>query len=124
MNNTDAIRVFLTMFLSYLPTFIVCLVAGVVVLTRWQEVSAGAMWAVMGFGLAALLCLLLPAVQVVLQHWVFQTGEREARMWAFTALSFVSAVLHAAIYVMLLVAIFAGRAKPGIAIPPSMSRPL
>jgi hypothetical protein len=121
MSNPDEFRIFLMMFVAYLPTFLVCLVAGAVILARWQEGADGSLWALMGFGLAALLCILMPAGQAALQHWVFQSGEIEARRWAMTTFSMVGSVLHAAIYLMLLVAVFAGRAKSGAAMPSSAS---
>jgi hypothetical protein len=124
MNNTpDQIKIFLSMFAMYLPTLIVCLVAGVVILTRWRQASTGSLWALLGFGLALILCFAMPIGQTVIQHWVFQSGERESRMWAFSTFSIVGSVLHAVIYALLLVAVFAGRSKPDVAIPPSLNRP-
>ncbi len=111
MNNTDQIPIFLSMFAMYLPRLIVCLVASIVILAKWRQASSGSPWALLGFGLALILCFVMPVGQTMLQLWVFQSGERESRMWAFTTLSIVGSVLQAVIYVFLLVAIFAGRSK-------------
>lgn len=123
MSNPDEFQIFIRMFLMYLPTFLVCLVAGAVILARWQEGASGSLWALMAFGLAALLCIVMPAGQAALQHWVFQSGEIEARRWVLTALGMAGSILHAIIYLMLLLAVFAGRSKPGGAMPPSANRP-
>ena len=63
MNNTDQIEMLLSMFTIQLPTLLVCFVAGVVILGRWKEASEGAMWALLGFGLATILCIAIPVAQ-------------------------------------------------------------
>ena len=127
MNSSDQIKMFLSMFLSMfamsLPTLVVCLVATVVILTRWRQAPGGALWALLGFGLALFLCFAMPLGQTVLRQWVFQSGETQSRIWAFTAFSVVLSVLHAVIYVFLLVAIFAGRSKPDAGIAPPWNEP-
>jgi len=122
MNSTELIQTFLSIFTMYLPTLVICLVAGVVILTKWKQALSGSLWALLGFGLALILCFAMPIGQTVLQHWVFQSGEQEGRMWVFGVLSVTGSVLHAAVYALLLVAIYAGRSKPEAAIPPSLNR--
>ena len=110
MHSTpDQFKLFLSIFALQVPTLIVCLVAGVVILTQWRLASRGSLWALLGFGLALILCFVMPLGQTLLQSWVFQSGERESRMWAFSTFAMVGSVLHAVIYVLLLVAVFAGR---------------
>jgi hypothetical protein len=111
INSTDQFRLFLTMFLMNLPTLLVCLVAGVVILTKWRQASSGSLWALLGFGLLFFLCFATPLGQAVLRSWVFQGAMRESRMWALSAFSIILSVLHAAVYALLLAAIFAGRPK-------------
>lgn len=123
MNNPDLIRIFLSMFMMHLPTLVVCLVAGFVILTRWRQAASGSLWALLGFGFALILCFAMPLVHTLIQHWMFQGGAPQSRMWALSAFSVVTSVLHAVIYVFLLVAIFAGRPKPDEAKPPPYSRP-
>src|ERR1039457_4512694 len=115
MNNTDQIKMFLSFFALSLPTLMVCFVAGLVILAKWRQASRASLWALLGFGLTTFLCFAMPVAQTMLQQWVFQTGERESRMWAFTAFSIIGSVLHAVIYAFLLVAIFAGRSKTDVA---------
>ena len=85
--------------------------ACVVILAKWRQAPSGALWALLGFGLALILCFVMPFGQTIIQHWVFQNGDRESRMWAFSAFGMIGSMLQAVIYVFLLVAIFAGRPK-------------
>ena len=70
MNNTDQIKLLLSMFAIQLPTLLVCFVAGVVILGKWKQGSKGSMWALLGFGLAAVLCFAVPVAQTAVQGWV------------------------------------------------------
>jgi hypothetical protein len=45
MNNAAEIQMFLSIFSTYLPTLLVCLVAGVVILTNWPQASGASLWA-------------------------------------------------------------------------------
>ena len=74
MNNTDQIKLLLSMFAIQLPTLIVCFVAGVVILARWKQGSKGSIWALLGFGLAAVLCFAVPVAQTAVQDWVRHSG--------------------------------------------------
>jgi hypothetical protein len=111
MNNTDQIKTFLSMFAAYLPRLIICFVACIVILAKWRQAPSGALWALLGFGLALILCFVMPVGQTIIQHWVFQNVDRESRVWAFGAFGMMGSVLQSVSYVFLLVAIFAGRPK-------------
>jgi hypothetical protein len=111
-NGPSQINLFLSMFSMQLPTLLVCLVACVVILTRWKQSPSGALWALLGFGLVLALCVVMPIVQTFLQNWVFQAEQRTERVWVYSVSSVVWAVLHATAYAFLLVAVFAGRTKP------------
>ena len=93
------------------PTLLVCFVAGVVILGRWREGSSASFYAALGFGLVLVLCFVMPLAQTIIQQWVFENGQRESRMWAFTAFGIAGSVLHAIVYSFLLAAIYAGRPK-------------
>jgi hypothetical protein len=108
-NTTDQLRIFLSMFAVNVPTLLVCAVACVMIVGRWRQGSRYSFWAILGFGLALLLCFVMPAIQTALQQWVFQSGERISRVWVFSAFGVFASVVHAAIYGCLLAAIFAGR---------------
>ncbi len=110
MNNTDQIKVLLSMFAIQLPTLLVCFVAGVVVLGRWKQASKGSMWALLGFGLAAVLCFAVPVVQTAVQEWVRHTGRTTVENASVMAgISMVWSALRAVTYALLLIAVFAGR---------------
>jgi hypothetical protein len=112
MNNADEIKTVLSTFAVYLPRVIICLLALIVILAKWREARGAALWALLGFGLALILCFVLPVGQTMVQHWVLQDGvDRASRMWAFSAFGMIGSVLQAVIYLLLLVAIFAGRSK-------------
>ena len=112
MNDTAQIKMLLSMFAIQLPTLFVCFVAGVVILGRWKQASNGALWALLGFGLATILCIAIPVAQVGVQEWVTQSGWTIAqRTSVFAGLGFLWSVLHAVTYALLLVAVFAGRAS-------------
>jgi hypothetical protein len=110
-NDTNQLKIFLSLFAISIPTLMVCFVAGVVILAKWRQASSAALWALLGFGLLLVLCFVMPLGQTLLQQWVLESGQRESRMWAFTAFGIAGSVLHAVIYACLLVAIFAGRPK-------------
>jgi len=110
MNNSDQIRLLLSMFATQLPTLLVCFVAGVVILGKWKEGSKGSMWALFGFGVAAILCFAVPVAQTAAQGWLRQGGHTTAEGASVMAgISMVWSVLRAVSYALLLIAVFAGR---------------
>jgi hypothetical protein len=120
MNNTDQIKLLLSMFAIQLPTLLVCFVAGVVILVRWKQGSKGSMWALLGFGLAAVLCFAVPVAQTAVQDWVRHSGYTTLESASVMAgISIVWSVLRAVSYALLLIAVFAGRSTS-----PPVSGPL
>jgi hypothetical protein len=120
MNNTDQIKLLLSMFAVQLPVLLVCLVAGVVILARWRQGSKGSLWALLGFGVAAVLCFAVPVAQTVVQDWVRQGSHSMVEGASVMAgISLVWSVVRAASYALLLIAIFAGRSTS-----PPVSTPL
>ena len=106
MNNTDQIKLLLSMFAIQLPTLIVCFVAGVVILGRWKQGSKGSMWALLGFGLAAFLCFAVPVAQTAVQEWVRHSGYTTLESASVMAgISIVWSVLRAVTYALLLIAV-------------------
>jgi hypothetical protein len=117
MNNTDQIKLLLSMFAIQLPTLIVCFVTGVVILGRWKK---GSIWALLGFGLAAVLCFAVPVAQTAVQDWVRHSGYTTLESASVMAgISLVWSVLRAVSYALLLIAVFAGRSTS-----PPVSGPL
>jgi hypothetical protein len=120
MNNTDQIKLLLSMFTIQLPTLLVCFVAIVVVLERWKAGSKGSIWALLGFSLAAVLCFAVPVAQTVVQDWVSHSDHTMIEGASVMAgISMVWSVLRAVTYALLLMAVFAGRSTA-----PSVSAPL
>jgi hypothetical protein len=120
MNNTDQIKLLLSTFAIQVPTLLVCFVAGVVILGRWKQGSKGSMWALLGFGLAAILCFAVPVAQTAVQQWVRQSGHTTVESASvMAAISIVWSVLRALTYALLLIAVFAGRSTS-----PPVSAPL
>jgi hypothetical protein len=109
MNRSDNIQLLITSFSLYLPTLLVSLFACVMTITKWKQAPGAARWSLLGFGLALLLCLTTPVGHWLLQLWVLDGSGTGSRIWAFTAFGFVNAILHAAVYVLLLVAVFSDR---------------
>jgi hypothetical protein len=124
MNKPELIKIFLPTFLGYLPTLIVCLAAGLIILTKWRQAPSGSLWALLGFGLTLILCFAMPIGQAMFQQWLLHhLGDRGSRMWPFYTFGILASVLQALSYVFLLVAILAGRSKPDTAMLPSLNRP-
>jgi hypothetical protein len=110
MNNTDQLKLLLSTFAVQVPTLLVCFVAGVVILGKWKEGSKESVWALLGFGLAALLCFAVPAAQTAAQGWVSHSGHMAIEGASVMAgISIVWSVLRAVSYALLLIAVFAGR---------------
>ena len=99
----------LSSFATQLPIFLVCLVAGVVILAKWKQASRGSIWALLGFGLALILCIVIPVVQTSVQLWVMRGFGVADRTAVFMGLSILWSVLRGITYALLLVAVFAGR---------------
>ncbi|WP_395748590.1 hypothetical protein [Prosthecobacter sp.] len=119
MNNTEQIKVILASLLSQLPILLVSLVALIMIFARSKELSKASMWALLGFGLTLLLCIVIPVVQNMVQRWAIENREltHDQRASIFTGISFLWSVLRAISYALLLVAVFAGRRTP----PPAFS---
>jgi hypothetical protein len=111
MERVNDLPILLSLFGANVPTLLVCVVAGIVIVGRWQQGSSVSFWAALGFGLLLVLCFVIPLGQMMLRQWVFEPGELQTRAWAFTVFSVAASVLHAIIYACLLAAIFVGRPK-------------
>jgi len=98
------------MFVAQLPVLIVSVLGCVVIMARKNELGGAAAWALMGFGLSVVLCVLIPLAQILVQKWVIESGSSMAqRSSVFTVLALVWSILRAASYGLLLMAILAGR---------------
>lgn len=95
-----------------LPVLLVCLGGGTVVLTRYRQMGRSGIWALLGFGLGAVLCVLVPAVQAGMQAWLMQNSGNTAQYaGVLSAFSILWALLRAVSYAFLLIAILVGRSE-------------
>jgi hypothetical protein len=112
MTDTALIFEFIQNLAIQLPVAIVAIIGAIVTFSRRDEAPAATTWSVLGFGTAAILCLLVPAGQVGLRYYLIHTpGHSPATVQAFAFLAVIWSLLRAASYVFLLVAIFAGRRR-------------
>jgi len=115
MTDNAQLTTLLTMFVAQLPILIVSLLGCVVIVARKNELGTAFSWAVMGFGLSIVLCILVPVTQMVVQKWIWESGESMAqRASVFAVLGLVWSVLRALSYGLLLMAIVAGRQRSGV----------
>lgn len=106
--------VLVSMFVGQLPILIVSVLGCVVVGARRNELMGAAAWALMGFGLSLILCVLIPVAQILVQNWVIGSGQSMAqRASVFTVLALFWSILRAVSYGFLLMAIVAGRTATG-----------
>lgn len=113
MSTADQTQYLLSVFAMYIPTLLVCVVAGIMAVTKWKQAPDATMWAIFGFGLAFILCITTPLGQWLIQRWVFDGAGPQSRVWVFTVFGFINAILHAIVYIFLAIAVFAGRSKAG-----------
>ncbi|MFN2623899.1 MAG: hypothetical protein ABR611_13760 [Chthoniobacterales bacterium] len=108
--NDSQLTALVSMFVGQLPVLIISLLGCVVIMARKNELGGAASWALMGFGLSILLCVLIPLTQSFVQKWVLEGGSSVAqRASVFTVLGLVWSILRAVSYGLLLMAIVAGR---------------
>ena len=112
MNDAVQLRMFFSMFAMSAPVLLVCVIAILAIASNWKRLSTAAIWAAAGFGLALLLCFVVPLVQSVVQTWVTQGGNIGQRASLLGGLSVLWSLLRGVTYVFLLMAIIMGRAKP------------
>jgi hypothetical protein len=110
MSSTNPIEMLASYIAMQTPVLIVCIVAILVTILRWNDGPRVSVWALLGFGLAFALSLIIPVVQVLTQQWMIRVGG-SARNIAhlFTIQAVIWAILHALSYVFLLLAVFAAR---------------
>ena len=110
INDNAQLTALLSMFVGQLPILIISLLGCVVIMARKNELGGAASWALMGFGLSIVLCILIPLAQTFVQKWVLEGGTGVAqRASVFTVLGLVWSVLRAVSYGLLLMALITGR---------------
>jgi cell division protein FtsW (lipid II flippase) len=96
----------LSLLTQQLPQLLVCLVALILILVRWKHAPRSSVWALLGFGLALLLCIVRPVLTV---EMVMAPPQDRVRWSLILGLSQIA--LEVMIYTFLLVAILIGRSK-------------
>ena len=115
ISDPGQMTVLVSMFVAQLPVLIVSVLGCVIVASRRNELGAAASWALMGFGLSVVLCVLIPVAQLLVQNWVMQGGASVAqRASMLTVLALVWSVARAVSFGLLLLAIVAGRQRPAV----------
>jgi hypothetical protein len=109
MSPSDQFSYLLSAFAAQVPLLAVCILALIVIATKWKQAPEAARWAFLGFGLGLLLCLITPIGQWLIQSWILESSGRGNLVWVLSVFGFANVILHAGVYVLLLVAIFAGR---------------
>ena len=107
MTTPDYLSVAISAFLYQLPVFIACVAGIIITVASWRKSPSASLWALLGFALALVLCVLVPLAQQI----VFQLmqGEAMARAKLSSVLSYFWSMLRAVSYVLLLIAVYAGR---------------
>jgi uncharacterized Tic20 family protein len=116
INNSAQLTTLVSLFAAQLPILLVSVLGCLVVWVRRSELSTASLWALMGFGLSVLLCVLIPVAQTLVQNWVMDSGQSMAqRASVFTILAAVWSLLRAASYALLLMGVVGGRtASPNV----------
>jgi hypothetical protein len=110
MNDAKLLADLVQGILIQLPIFIVAFVGAIITLNRWKDAPAAGGWSLLGFGIAILLCILVPASQLGVRYWLaHNSGNASTLTTIYTALAVVWSLLRAISYVFLLIAVFAGR---------------
>ena len=106
INDTAQLVTLLSMFAAQLPILLVSLLACLLIAVRRNKLSTASSWALMGFGLSVLLCILIPVAQTFVQNWAMESGRSMAqRASVFTMLAVVWSLLRAISYGLLLMAV-------------------
>ena len=123
MTNAHVLSGIITHFAVQLPVVVVCLAAGLITLNKWSQAPSAARWALLGFGLALLMTLIVPITQAAVGRVLIHSDQSPQTInLVFSGLGFFWSLLRATTYLLLLVAVFAGRPKFTPAPPASMSQ--
>jgi predicted membrane channel-forming protein YqfA (hemolysin III family) len=114
MNDSKMFSEMLGGILSQLPMLFVCLVGILVALIFWRRAPIASLWTFLAFGLALLLCVLIPVSQQTMWRMMNQSSL-DTKVTANIALAFIWSVFRAISYVLLLLGVYAGRKSVSVA---------
>ena len=110
MTTPNYLSVAIGAFLYQLPVFIACVAGLIITVASWRKSPSASLWALLGFGLALALCVLVPVGQQIAFQLI--QGEAMTRAKLNSVLSLFWSMLRATSYVLLLIAVYAGRQEP------------
>jgi|GEM_PF-1424570 len=122
MNTTGQFQMFVSSITTQLPTLVVCGVGFVMLLTKGKDADPGRLWALLGFGLAVVLGIVMPLAQGMVQYSARSGGDLVPRAWIFTGMALLWSVLRAVSYACILAALLARRPTPPPPIHPYVDR--
>jgi predicted membrane channel-forming protein YqfA (hemolysin III family) len=108
MNDTRIFSELLGAVATQLPVLLVSLVGIMVALISWRRAPAASLWTFLAFGLALLLCILIPISQQTMLR-MMKESSLDTRVTANIVLGIVWSIVRAISYVLLLVGVYAGR---------------
>ena len=108
MNDTKILSDLLGAVATQLPVFLVSLVGIMVALISWRRAPAASLWTFLAFGLALLMCILVPVTQQTVLR-TMKESSLDARVTANIVLGVVWAIVRASSYILLLIGVYAGR---------------
>ena len=96
-------------FAAQSPVLIVCVIACIVIVSRWDD-GGGWSWAFAGFGLSVALCILIPVTQGLIQQWATDGSHSMVeRASVLTVVGIFWSIMRAITYGLLLMGLIAGR---------------
>ena len=110
-NNMQWLVQALTTVLMHLPVVLISLGAIVIAMMRWRQAPQASLFCLLGFGIILCLSVGMPFVQYFLIMGPGRPAMGAAGTW-MSALGVFWSGLVAVAYVLLTVAVFAGRSKP------------
>lgn len=114
MTNASFTSLFGQQFLSAGPTLMVCLIACLLIGLEWRRGGRASLWAMLGFGLSALLVIVGPVCWTFVSVAMSQSGgSADSLRTVMPIISICLGLLHAVAYGLLLLAVLAARpARP------------
>lgn len=112
VTNYSFVTEFLQGVLLQTPILLVILAGIVITFSRWNDAPSAALYSLIGFGIAFVLCFAIPAGQPMVRQYVqASSGDRAQISQLLVLLGMLWGVLRAVSYGFILAAIFAGRPR-------------
>ena len=106
---------FIGEFFIQLPLLLTFAIGAGMAVLKWGKAPKASLWTLLAFGLALLLCLIIPVGQRITAR-VFMSTSYDSQRVIFFIIGFFWSILRAIPYLLLLMAVYSGR-KPAAAAP-------